>query len=104
MTERRTFSYLLRVFAAIAVLAGMVALWSSTGAGRAFGGADPYAAAPDGPCGPGSRPETTQGRVPAADYTSGRAAEGYSCNTEEVAHTGASGGYRTYNYTDTAGH
>ena len=65
---------------------------------------DPYAPTPQGPCGPGSRPETTQGRVPAADFASGRAAAGYTCNTEEVGHFGASGGYRTYQYTDLAGH
>src|SRR5438552_14404342 len=59
---------------------------------------------PQGKCGPGSRPEATQGRVPAADYASGRAAEGYMCNTEQVAHFGTSGGYRTYQYADPAGH
>ena len=64
---------------------------------------DPWAATPDGTCGPGSRPEATQGRVPLADFASGRAAQGYTCNTEEVAHFGATGGYRTYDYTDRAG-
>jgi len=45
-----------------------------------------------------------QGRVPAADYTSGRAALGYTCNTSERAHIGDSGGYRVYRYTDAHGH
>src|SRR4029077_19006696 len=40
------------------------------------------AAIADGPCGPGSKPETTQGRVSTADVTSGRAAQGYTCNAE----------------------
>ena len=59
---------------------------------------------PQGKCGPGSRPETsTQGRVPAADYASGRAAEGYTCNTEEVSQFGRAGGYKVHRYTDAAG-
>ena len=66
------------------------------------GGSD--APTPDGPCGPGSKPEAIQGRVPAADYASGRAAQGYTCNTEELSHFGTTGGYRTYQYTDRAGH
>ena len=38
------------------------------------------AAVPRAHCGPGSLPETsTQGRVPASDYTSGRVAQGYRC-------------------------
>jgi hypothetical protein len=60
---------------------------------------------PDGKCGPGSHPETSwQGRVPAKDYTSGRAAKGYTCNTTEVSHFGNSGGYRVARYVDTHGH
>lgn len=62
------------------------------------------AAVPVAECGPGSRPETsTQGRVPAADYESGRALEGYTCNTEEVARQGATGGFKTLRYTDAQG-
>src|SRR3954449_138045 len=53
-------------------------------------------------CGPGSKPETSwQGRVPARDFTSGRAAKGYTCNTTEVSHYGSSGGYRVARYVDT---
>jgi hypothetical protein len=60
---------------------------------------------PKAKCGPGSMPETgRQGRVPAKDYTSGRAAKGYTCNTELVGHYGQSGGYRVERYVDRAGH
>jgi hypothetical protein len=60
---------------------------------------------PDGKCGPGSLPETSwQGRVPAKDFTSGRAAKGYTCNAEMVSHFGYSGGYRTARYVDKHGH
>jgi hypothetical protein len=60
-------------------------------------------------CGPGSNEESIQGRVPAADYESGRAAAGYSCNAEVIAHHGksssaASGGYRVHRYVDASGH
>jgi hypothetical protein len=55
-------------------------------------------------CGPGSHPETgLQGRVSAADTASGRAAEGYTCNTELVSHFGESGGYKVERYVDAAG-
>jgi hypothetical protein len=62
-----------------------------------FGSASSATAAPEvfeGPvaraaCGPGSKPETSlQGQVPVADRTSGRAAEGYTCNLEMVGHVG----------------
>jgi hypothetical protein len=60
---------------------------------------------PQATCGPGSRPETSwQGRVPAKDFTDGRAAKGYTCNTVEVSHFGQSGGYRVARYVDKAGH
>jgi hypothetical protein len=56
-------------------------------------------------CGPGSNPETgTQGRVSAADVTSGRAAAGYTCNLTEISHFGTSGGYKVFRYIDGAGH
>lgn len=55
-------------------------------------------------CGPGSLPERTQGRVPAADYASGRAAEGYRCNTATVAHFGTTGGFKVLRYVDAAQH
>jgi hypothetical protein len=70
-----------------------------------------YAPTPDVGCGPGDLPEAIQGRVPLADYASGRAAKGYTCNAEQVSHFGtptttaaSAGGYRVYRYVDTAGH
>src|SRR6266550_4230722 len=93
-----------RVAASIALLFVSVAIWSGVEPAIGATGLDPYAATPSGPCGPGSRPERIQGRVPLADFASGRAARGYTCNTEEVAHFGNTGGYRTYDYIDTAGH
>lgn len=60
---------------------------------------------PQARCGPGSLPETSwQGRVPAADVASGRAAKGYLCNAALVSHFGASGGYRVARYRDAHGH
>jgi hypothetical protein len=54
---------------------------------------------PEARCGPGSLPETSwQGRVPAADVVSGRAAKGYRCNAAPVSHFGTSGGYRVARY------
>ena len=68
-------------------------------------------ATPQGKCGPGSRPETDlQGRVPRADHESGRAAEGYTCNTEVVGSyvkpniVGTVGGFKVERYVDAAGH
>jgi hypothetical protein len=62
-------------------------------------------AVPTAACDAGSRPETSiQGRVPAADYASGRAAEGYTCNTEQVGHHGKTGGFKVQRYTDAQGH
>ncbi|MFC7500612.1 LVIVD repeat-containing protein [Nocardioides sp. GCM10030258] len=63
-------------------------------------------AVPEAACGPGSRPETTdlQGRVPTADYDSGRVLEGYTCNTEQVGRHGTTGGFKTLRYTDAQGH
>lgn len=62
-------------------------------------------------CGPGSRPETgMQGRVSAEDHESGRAAAGYTCNTEMAGSylvenaIGTVGGFKVERYTDAAGH
>jgi hypothetical protein len=56
-------------------------------------------------CGPGSLPETgVQGRVPKAEVDSGRAAKGYRCNTVQVGHFGATGGFQVHRYVDKAGH
>jgi|GEM_PF-235407 len=59
---------------------------------------------PRADCGPGSDPETAeQGRVPAADYDSGRADSPYTCNTELVGHHGATGGFKVHRYVDAQG-
>src|SRR5689334_10159755 len=63
------------------------------------------AATPKATCGPGALRETSwQGRVPQADYDSSRVAKGYFCNTRQVGHQGASGGFKVQRFTDTAGH
>ena len=55
-------------------------------------------------CVAGSMPETSiDGRVPRADFDSGRAAEGYTCNTALVSHHGQTGGFKALRYTDEAG-
>ncbi len=61
-------------------------------------------------CGPGSRPETSlQGRVSQEDHDNGRAAEGYTCNTELVGSyttpttLGSVGGFKVQRYVDKAG-
>lgn len=59
---------------------------------------------PGVPCDKGSLPESTQGRVPLAEVTSGRAAKGYTCNARQVGHFGLTGGYRVARYIDKAGH
>lgn len=60
---------------------------------------------PRADCGPGSNPETgEQGRVSAADVSSGRATAGFSCNVEVVGHYGSTGGFRVWRYVDNAGH
>jgi hypothetical protein len=71
----------------------------------------PLLATPQGRCGPGSRPETDiQGRVPLSDHESGRAAKGYTCNTELVGSfessrnpVGSIGGFKVERYVDKAG-
>jgi len=63
-----------------------------------------FGVTPSAPCGPGSRPETDrQGRVPLADYESGRAAQGYTCNATDVGREGDSGGFQVHRYVDQAG-
>ena len=60
-------------------------------------------ATPDAKCGRGSRPEKTQGRVPLADYSNGRAAKGYTCNAVQAGHIGRTGGFKTFRYVDRTG-
>jgi len=60
---------------------------------------------PKATCGPGSRPETgVQGRVSPEDVASGRAAKGFTCNTEMVSQYGKTGGFRVHRYVDAGGH
>ena len=62
------------------------------------------AATPPAKCGPGARPETgIQGRVPLADYVSGRVGQGYRCNTRPVAQQGQTGGFKVLRYKDSRG-
>ena len=71
---------------------------------RAAGGSGVPAATPQARCGPGSLPETgRQGRVALADYASGRAAKGYTCNAAQVGHIGSTGGFKTFRYVDRTG-
>ncbi|MDP9141066.1 MAG: hypothetical protein M3O62_09775, partial [Pseudomonadota bacterium] len=65
---------------------------------------------PKASCGAGSRPETgLQGRVSQEDHDSGRAAEGYTCNTELVGTFGTPnpigtvGGFKVERYVDKSG-
>lgn len=61
--------------------------------------------APRAECGPGSNPEPgLQGRVSAADFRSGRAAQRYACNAQQLSHYGARGGYKVERFIDRAGH
>jgi hypothetical protein len=61
--------------------------------------------APPAECGPGSRPLAgEQGRVPAEAISSPDAAEGWTCNVNEVGHLGTPGGFRVWRYVDPAGH
>ncbi|HEX9775111.1 MAG TPA: hypothetical protein VGB83_05990 [Actinomycetota bacterium] len=70
-----------------------------------------FSATPGRSCGANDLPETTQGRVPLADFDSGRAALGYTCNASEVSHiggddgpnAGSQGGYRVHRYVDSTG-
>jgi len=84
------------IVVAVIVLGAMGGIVSVRAAG-------PPPPTPDAPCHPGDRPEALQGRVPAADYSTGRAALGYNCNAGEVSHIADSGGYRTYRYVDRHG-
>lgn len=89
--------------AVLAVVLAAALTWTLTGASQA----DPVdlrQPVPVADCGPGSLPETAaQGRVPKADYASGRYLQGYTCNTAAVAREGTTGGFKTLRYTDAQG-
>ena len=64
----------------------------------------PVPATPRAQCGPGSVPEPgMQGRVSADDIETGRAADGFRCNTEVVGRYGNTGGFRVHRYVDQQG-
>jgi hypothetical protein len=76
-----------------------------------FGPEPPLLPTPRANCGPGSRPETgIQGRVSPDDHASGRAAQGFTCNTELVGSytqpnaMGSVGGFKVERYVDADGH
>lgn len=86
-----------------ALVAGILGLTLS-GVMSATGQSLP-APTPQAVCGPGAHPETDiQGRVPQADYDSGRIKQDYRCNTEKVAHEGTTGGFKVIRYRDAQGH
>ena len=98
--DRRSGLIRLTVVAATVVVAAVVlGNWPS-----ASSSAFPSAlSAPS--CGPGALKETSiDGRVPSADYSSGRYKQGYRCNTAQVSHQGSSGGFKVERYVDPAGH
>jgi LVIVD repeat len=75
-----------------------------------FGPEPPLVATPRAECGPGSQPETgIQGRVSPEDHESGRAARGFTCNTQLVGQytrpspQGTVGGFKVERYVDAAG-
>ncbi len=90
----------------VALTAGLAACGSSSSVAEApLEGATPKAV-----CGAGSLPETDmQGRVTQADHDSGRAAQGYTCNTELVGTyivpnaIGTVGGFKVERYVDKSG-
>jgi hypothetical protein len=95
----------------LAVLTGSSAALGVASASVAFAPEVPVAATPKATCGPGSRPETgLQGRVSAEDHASGRASQGYTCNTELVGSIvtptsqGTYGGFKVLRYVDPDGH
>src|SRR5436190_18259056 len=93
-----TRAVILVVAVALVAAAGIVAQAATVTPGPSV------SAVPRPHCGPGSQPETQQGRAPGADFASGRAAQGYLCNTREVSHFGQTAGLKVFRYADAAGH
>lgn len=98
----------MRVAAPVRRLGAAIALVVAGGVGLhavpSVSALDALQPVPAAVCGPGARPETgIQGRVPASDYASGRAARGYRCNTRPVATVGRTGGFKVLRYTDRTG-
>lgn len=96
----------LPVATALALATALLALVAAASAESAAAPAQPsMAPVPKAQCGPGSLPETAQqGRAPEADFTSGRAAKGYLCNTRQIGHSGQAAGLKVFRYVDSAGH
>jgi hypothetical protein len=91
---------MLRLVGALALVALALPGGGAAQADGIYAGPTPQIA-----CGPGSLPETgIQGRVPKSEVDSGRAAKGYRCNTVQVGHFGATGGFQVHRYVDKAGH
>ena len=95
------------VLAAITLSSSALAVASAS---VAFAPEVPVEPTPKAECGPGSRPEVgLQGRVSAEEHASGRAAEGYTCNTElvgsivEPTPQGTYGGFKVLRYVDEQG-
>ena len=104
MTDSSRPAAVRRLVAVTLAVMVVIGTWAATNGVGAVTAA-PLVAVPRAVCGPGALPETsTQGRVPQSDYTSGRVAKGYRCNTVQVGHQGSSGGFKTLRYTDPAGH
>ena len=90
---------LLTLAAVLGLVAGVPGIPTASAADAIYAGPTP-----DVPCDAQSHPETTQGRVSLTDVNDGRAAMGYTCNSYEVGHFGATGGFRVERYVDKAGH
>ena len=94
---------LLACVAAALVLTGAVVTAGSSQAELSLAGV------PKATCAAGDvKEDSMQGRVPQADYASGRALAGYRCNTAQVGRHGVrtalgSGGYKVQRYTDVTG-
>jgi hypothetical protein len=108
MRARRSDLVAVVVFAALTLSSAGLGL-RAAGAAPAQAPEPPLLPTPAAECGPGSRPEPgIQGRVPLEDHESGRAAEGYTCNTELVGaivteSRGTVGGYKVERYVDATG-
>jgi hypothetical protein len=92
-----------RLLVVLVALALATAGFTLSGVGSATGDAVP-AVTPAATCGKGAKPETSiQGRVPLADYTSGRVLQGYQCNAKAVGRQGQTGGFKVLRYRDARG-
>ena len=105
----------LNLLPTIATVTGAALLALPALAAATIGEEPPLTATPQAECAPDDRPETgLQGQVSQDDHDSGRAAEGFTCNTElvgsyrsqpvdEVPTFGSIGGFKVHRYVDDAG-